>query len=74
VLFLNDVVSCHCINFFMFVIGQETVEEGTSLLSYLGTVYTSVGHPDPDVFEPPGSGSMSQRSGSRSFTFLIKMD
>jgi hypothetical protein len=38
---------------------------------------SSVG--DPDVFGPPGSGSISQRhgsgfgSGSRSFAFLIKV-
>ncbi len=28
---------------------------------------------DPHVFRPPGSGSMSQRYGSGSFPFLIKV-
>jgi hypothetical protein len=34
---------------------------------------TSIGDPDPHVFGPPGSGSISQRPGSRSFPFLIKV-
>ncbi len=34
---------------------------------------TSVGDPDPDVFGPPGSGSISQRYRSGSFPFLIKV-
>jgi hypothetical protein len=35
--------------------------------------YISVGDPDPDVFGPPGSGSISLRyeTGSGSFPFLI---
>ncbi len=42
------------------------------------TVSGSVGDPDPDqqdphVFGPPGSGSFSQRYGSGSFPFLIKV-
>jgi hypothetical protein len=43
------------------------------------TVPHSVGDPDPEpdldthVFGPPRSGSISQRSGSGSFTFLIKV-
>ncbi len=43
-------------------------------------VLDSVGDPDPDlhpqdlhVFGPLGSGSISQRYGSGSFPFLIKM-
>jgi hypothetical protein len=35
-------------------------------------VFTSVGDPDPHVFGP-GFGSISQRSGSGSFTFLKKV-
>jgi hypothetical protein len=39
---------------------------------------TSVGDPNPDphdphFFGPPGSGSLSQRSRSGSFPFLIKV-
>ncbi len=33
----------------------------------------SVGDPDPHVFRPPGYGSISQRYGSGSFPFLIKV-
>ncbi len=38
-------------------------------------VFTSFGDPDPDqhVFVSPGSGSVSQRFGSGSFPFLIKV-
>jgi hypothetical protein len=32
---------------------------------------SSVGDPDPDVFGPPGSGSISQRYGSGSVSFPI---
>ncbi len=40
-----------------------------------GIVPTSVGDPDPHVFELPGSGSISQRYefGSGSFPILIKV-
>jgi hypothetical protein len=31
------------------------------------------GDPDPHVFRPPGSGSISQRCGSGSFSFLINV-
>jgi hypothetical protein len=34
---------------------------------------SSVWDPDPDVFGPPGSGSISQRFGSGSFPFLIQV-
>jgi hypothetical protein len=34
---------------------------------------SSVGDPDPDVFGPPRSGSISQRYGSGSFPFLINV-
>jgi hypothetical protein len=38
---------------------------------------TIVGDPDPDIFGPPGSGSIGRRygsvSGSGSFPFLIKV-
>jgi hypothetical protein len=39
-------------------------------------IKSSVGDPDPHIFEPPGSGSIGQRyesgsgTGSRSFPFL----
>ncbi len=38
-------------------------------------VLSSVGYLYPDVFDPPGSGSITQRyrSGSGSFPFLIKV-
>ncbi len=36
-------------------------------------VLCSVGDPHPHVFGPPGSGSISQRYGSGSFPFLIKV-
>ncbi len=38
-------------------------------------VFASIGHPDPDVFGPPGSGSIGQRYGfgSGSFLFIIKV-
>ncbi len=39
--------------------------------SFLDT--NSVGDPNPDVFGPPGSGSINQRYGSGSFFFLIKV-
>jgi hypothetical protein len=34
---------------------------------------SSVGDPVPDVFGPPGSGSISQRYGSGSYPFLIQV-
>jgi hypothetical protein len=45
-------------------------------MSTIGNII--VGDPDPDsqdplVFEPPGSGSVSQRYRSGSFLFLIKV-
>jgi hypothetical protein len=46
------------------------------LVQYLQVpFFTSVGEPDPDphVFGPPGSGSVSQRFGSGSFPFLRKV-
>jgi hypothetical protein len=48
-------------------------------VSHLVDLPASVGDPDPHVFGPPGSGSISQRfgsgyrSGSVSFPFLPKM-
>jgi hypothetical protein len=45
--------------------------------STFSILLTSVGDPDPHVFGPPGSGSISQRfgsgSGSGSFPFLINV-
>ncbi len=42
---------------------------------FTGAVFTSVGEVDPDqhVFGPPGSGSVSQRFGSGSIPFLIRV-
>jgi hypothetical protein len=34
----------------------------------------NIGDPDPDIFGPPGSGSISQRYGSGSFPFLIRSE
>jgi hypothetical protein len=43
----------------------------------LKIITSGVGDPDPEtdphVFGPPGSGSISQRHGSKSFPFLIKV-
>ncbi len=64
---------CHCINFLCVCNWTRDSRGGYFLLSYLDTVYPSVGEPDPDVFEPPGSGSISQRFGSGSCPYLIKM-
>ncbi len=44
-----------------------------ALVLAAGGTASSVGDPDPHVFGPPGSGSISQRYGSGSFSFLIKV-
>jgi hypothetical protein len=57
----------------------QSEEVWTGKLLSLGPfmqLYNSVGNPDPQdphVFGPPGSGSISQRYGSGSFPFLIKV-
>ncbi len=47
----------------------------TVFLPGLHVLTGSVGDPDPHVFGPPGSGTISQRygSGSGSIPFLIKV-
>jgi hypothetical protein len=51
-----------------------SVSSGQNVCYFLGS---SVGDPDPHVFGPPVSGSMSQRYGSDSrfgsFSFLIEV-
>ncbi len=42
-----------------------------SQLIQLPVVGISVGDPDPHVFEPPGSGSVSQMYESGSFLFVV---
>ncbi len=44
-------------------------------LQWYAIILTSVWDPDPHVFRPPGSGSISQKygSGSGSFSFLINV-
>jgi hypothetical protein len=45
-------------------------------LRRLVKAFNSVGDPDPQdphVFRPPGSGSISERYGFKSFPFLIKV-
>jgi hypothetical protein len=57
----------------------QSEEVWTGKLLSLGPfmhLYNSVGNPDPQdshVFVPQGSGSISQRYGSGSFLFLLKV-
>ncbi len=64
------------LNFFLFLwITFDLLDPYLDPQHCFATLLTSVGDPDPDVFGPPGSASISQRYGfgSGSFPFLIKV-
>jgi hypothetical protein len=48
-------------------------ENPGTIYENLTSVFCSVADPDPYVFEPPGSGSVSQRYGSKSFYHQVKI-
>jgi hypothetical protein len=51
---------------------EFSLSEKEELLTKVKLI-TSVGDPNPHIFGPSGSGSISQRYGSGSFPFLIKL-